>query len=183
MDGASPSQSLLGAARQNNLDLLTSILSDYPELLNSAKDPVGYGVIHYCVKYSSLECLDKILDIEDLEIDSATPNGETALHIATSLHSLQSSSKAITSNFIPNTNATIGKNGMGTSESNDGNDGGDVMQEIIEFLVDAGANTSLKDKNGRRAIDGTTGAVREILEKAELLGQIGDDVVDDEESE
>ncbi|GME89895.1 unnamed protein product [[Candida] boidinii] len=89
-DGASLSEQIIEAARRNNTDLLEEIFEELnndntkiSDLINNSRDPVGNTPIHLTCKYGCYDVLDKILDIEGVEIDPINPkNGDTPLHYA-----------------------------------------------------------------------------------------------------
>ncbi|OUM51955.1 hypothetical protein BVG19_g1101 [[Candida] boidinii] len=89
-DGASLSEQIIEAARRNNTDLLDEIFdeldndhSKISDLINNSTDPVGNTPIHLTCKYGCYDVLDKMLDIEGVEIDPINPkNGDTPLHYA-----------------------------------------------------------------------------------------------------
>lgn len=84
LEGASPIQVLLGAARSNNLDLLKECLSTTasPDLIN-AVDSVGNTALHNAARYGCLECLDYLLDQDGLDLDVTNRmDGDTPLHLA-----------------------------------------------------------------------------------------------------
>lgn len=144
-EGASPVQALLGAARQNNLELLKLILSQNntdPEFINS-RDPLGYTALHQCCKYGSLECLDFLLDQETIDLDALTNTQDTPLHLA-----VQCPHEA---------------------------------KDMVEFLIDAGASSSIRNKNGDKASDLCRGDVRDAIATAEAMNTI--DVVDEDDIE
>lgn len=185
-DGASPAQALLGATRQNNLDLLKHLVSTFTpshpstkpptipshrtdttlhtettrhdsdtavpassSFLNSATDALGFTALHYCCKYGSLECLDYILDQDGVDLDvPARMNRDTPLHLAVGYVSQDP----------------------------------DCALEMVEFLVDAGASVRVRNGAGDVPLDvcgsgAEWSGVREALEKADVMEQMGTDVV------
>ncbi|KAG7818790.1 hypothetical protein KL928_002658 [Ogataea angusta] len=85
--GASPQEQIIEASRRNNVELLASVAEAHPEdiaaLVNSSKDATGNTPLHLCCKYGCYEVLDKLLDIEGIDVDPKHPiSGETPLHYA-----------------------------------------------------------------------------------------------------
>ncbi|BFZ63795.1 hypothetical protein YB2330_004927 [Saitoella coloradoensis] len=88
-EGASQQEILIAACRSNNTSLLHQVLSNPPanlslaDFLNETRDPLGNTPLHLTATYSSVECLDILLDQEGLEVDPITRiEAETPLHLA-----------------------------------------------------------------------------------------------------
>lgn len=122
-DGASNKELVLEASRRNNTDLLNEVIGNInsqhgkkgvevvAEVLNSARDPVGYGVLHLAAMNGNYEALDLLLDQEGLEIDELDRmEKDTPLH------------KAV--RFV---------NGLDTKEWDQG-------KHIVDILLDAGCD-------------------------------------------
>ncbi|KAH3668041.1 hypothetical protein OGAPHI_001795 [Ogataea philodendri] len=85
--GASPQEQIIEAARRNNVELLASVAESQSdklaEVVNGAKDATGNTALHLCCKYGCYEVLDKLLDIDGVEVDPVHPlTGDTPLHYA-----------------------------------------------------------------------------------------------------
>lgn len=166
--GASPSEQLLEAARRNNTDLLTELLSKYQDkpqeaidLINSAKDSSGNGALHLAAKYGNYEVMDHLLDIDGVDVNlQAKLNGNTPLHYAVS-YSFDDPEYALF---------------------------------VVNELINCGADPSIKNKENLRPIDVIGNSNEEIkmaLESAEYATTVDqnieeipeDDDEDDEEDE
>lgn len=149
---------MLGACRQNNVDLLRQVVGgavghgtkeDSVLVVRTAQDALGNTALHIACKYGSLECVDYLLDQPNIDLD--TPNridGDTPLHLAVR-HANDDLATAI---------------------------------EIVEFLIDAGADANSVNKTRSKPIDLVPSGqkalpLRAILERAGVAEQLKGDVV------
>lgn len=180
--GASPTQVLLAAARSNNLELLRSCIesTNAPDL--NATDSVGNSALHNAARYGSLECLDFLLDQESIDLDQQNRmEGDTPLHAAIR-HSREDPAMALETGMlviIPSRNPY-----------------GLTYFSLVEFLIDAGADTEIKNRHGDRPldlVDPENQPLKDALMKANLadmmtgdvvgLDELDEDVVSDGESD
>ncbi|PQE21255.1 hypothetical protein CJF32_00006412 [Rutstroemia sp. NJR-2017a WRK4] len=89
IDGASPRERLVDAARYNNTDLLQEIIDECADaeaaatLLNSAKTVMGNYIYHEAASRGNAEVIDLLLDQEGFECDPISArDGNTPLHSA-----------------------------------------------------------------------------------------------------
>ncbi|CCJ28876.1 unnamed protein product [Pneumocystis jirovecii] len=140
-DSASPGEILLAACYQENPDLLNQILDDELtdiHLLNNSRDGVGNTALHLSVQHGSIACLNILLDIQDLEM-----NSKNFLEENTPLH------KAVEYQYKDK----------------------DIALEMIESLINAGADPRIKNKMKQKPIDlvdRKNNDIQSILKKAEL---------------
>ncbi|ORY82138.1 ankyrin repeat-containing domain protein [Protomyces lactucae-debilis] len=143
--GASPAQVAFGAARANNVDLLRSTLAEAPDCVG-AKDALQNTPLHIAARSANLECVDLLLDMEDVPIDAQNMEGDTALHLA-----------------------------VRTAEEDK-----TIALDMVEFLIDAGAQASLRNKQGDLPLDCVPDKCQEIkdaLLKADLAVSMAQDIV------
>ncbi|QSL65447.1 hypothetical protein MERGE_002758 [Pneumocystis wakefieldiae] len=141
-DGASPSEILLNACHKENPYLLNQILDDPSTdicLINNSRDGVGNTALHLCVQYGSIACLNILLDVKNLEI-----NSKNFLEENTPLH------KAVEYQYKDK----------------------DIALEMVESLIDAGADPRIKNKMKQKPIDLVNqrhSSIRDLLKRAELV--------------
>jgi ankyrin repeat protein len=188
LQGASPSELLFESCRRNNTSLLEETLADITttasksggkptelvaQILNSARDGVGNGILHVAATYGSCkiihshtnshmltvptdEVLDMLLDQEGLEIDEIDRmEQDTPLHKAVRyVNSLDKSDWA----------------GHG--------------HPIVEILLDAGCDPRIRNKAKLKPlelVDPRNTELRSILQKGEFSMQAGGDVVEEDD--
>jgi ankyrin repeat protein len=83
---------LFASCRQHNVDLLNESFgllgkkAPLGEFINGSRDPLGNTALHIAAIRGSLECLDILLDQEDVEVDPRNRmEGDTPLHSAARL--------------------------------------------------------------------------------------------------
>ncbi|KTW31451.1 hypothetical protein T552_00093 [Pneumocystis carinii B80] len=141
-DGASPSEILLDACHKENPNLLNQILDDPSTdifLINNSRDGLGNTSLHLSVQYGSIACLNILLDVENLEI-----NSKNFLEENTPLH------KAVEYQYKDK----------------------DIALEMVESLIDAGADPRIKNKMKQKPIDLVDQrhtSIRDVLKRAELV--------------
>lgn len=89
-EGASYSEQLLECARRNNTELFTEIEAHFAEksqefasLIDTTKEVVtGNGPLHIATMLGNWDVLDKLLDVEDVNIDALNRENATPLHLA-----------------------------------------------------------------------------------------------------
>jgi len=168
-DGASPKELVLEASRRNNIDLLHEVLEQFnkshgkkaheavAQVLNSARDGIGMGVLHLAAVNGNYEVLDLLLDQEGLEIDELDRmEKDTPLHKA-----------------VRYTN-TLDQSSW------------DVGQQIVDILIDAGCDPRIRNGAKLRPfdlVDPRNKELRTLLQQAEYSMQVGDDVIQDDDDE
>ncbi|KAF2668412.1 hypothetical protein BT63DRAFT_425734 [Microthyrium microscopicum] len=166
-EGASPKEIVLEASRRNNTDLLHDVLEQFnkthgkkaPEaiaqLLNSARDGIGMGVLHLAAVGGNYDVLDLLLDQEGLEIDELDRmDKDTPLHKAVRY----------------------------TNELDKAN--WDVGQQIVDILIDAGCDPRIRNAAKLRPfdlVDPRNKELRTLLQQAEYSMTMGDDVVQEDD--
>ncbi|OAK99192.1 ankyrin repeat domain-containing protein [Phaeosphaeriaceae sp. SRC1lsM3a] len=170
-EGASPRELIFESCRRNNTTLLEETIADIAssagksggkpvelvaQILNSARDGVGNGILHVAATYGSYEVLDILLDQEGLEIDELDRmEQDTPLHKAVRyVNSLDKSEWA--SHGHP----------------------------IVEILLDAGCDPRIRNKAKLKPIELTdprNAELRSILQKGEFAMQAGGDVVEEDD--
>ncbi|KAL5116864.1 hypothetical protein ACEQ8H_005216 [Pleosporales sp. CAS-2024a] len=170
-EGASPQELLFESCRRNNTSLLEETIANVAssaaksggkptelvaQLLNSARDGVGNGVLHVAATYGSYEVIDILLDQEGLEIDDID-----RLEHDTPLH------KAV--RYV---------NSLDKSEWSDHG------HPIAEILLDAGCDPRIRNKAKLKPVelvDPRNTELRSIFQKAEFAMQAGGDVVEEDD--
>ncbi|KAL8696733.1 MAG: hypothetical protein Q9201_007507 [Fulgogasparrea decipioides] len=159
-EGATHRELVLEACRRNNTSLLSEVLTSLKasekiaDLLNNAKDGVGNHCLHVAASYGSYDVLDTLLDQENLEVDPLDRlERDTPLHKAVRfINSLSPSDWASASS-------------------------------IAELLIDAGADPRIRNKAKLKPlelVDPKNKELRNMLQKAEYVMTVGDDVVVDQ---
>jgi len=165
--GASNKELVVEASRRNNTDLLHDVIGNLnsqhgkksaeviAELLNSARDPVGYGVLHLAAMNGNYEILDVLLDQEGLEIDELDRmEKDTPLHKAVRF-----------------------TNSLDEKEWDEG-------KQVVDILLDAGCDARIRNKANLKPldlVDPRNKELRSTLQKAEYSMQMGDDVVQEDD--
>jgi hypothetical protein len=125
-DGATHHQRLLAAAREDNEEVLLDVFTHEGEFDINYQDGLGNTVLHYAASYGSTTVLEHILSHEDCDVDPINRTDKaTPLHLALTSHRL---------------------------DDHEG-EHGSLRRDVVESLVDAGADTTIKDKNGDTALD------------------------------
>ncbi|KAF1919091.1 ankyrin repeat domain-containing protein [Ampelomyces quisqualis] len=170
-DGASPRELVFESCRRNNTELLEETIANIvssagksggkptelvAQVLNSARDGVGNGVLHVAATYGSYEVLDILLDQEGLEIDEIDRmEQDTPLHKAVRyVNSLDKSEWALHGH------------------------------PIVEILLDAGCDPRIRNKAKLKPVelaDPRNTELRSILQKGEFAMQAGGDVVEEDD--
>jgi len=166
-EGASPRELVLEACRRNNTNLLQEVFDSFtkadkknaPEkiaqLLNTARDGIGNGVLHLAATHGNYEILDILLDQEGLEIDELDRlEKDTPLHKAVRY--------------------------VNTLDKVDWDHG----HQIVDILLDAGCDPRIRNQAKLKSLDladPRNEGLRALLRKAEYSMQAGDDVVDDDD--
>ncbi|KAH7082213.1 hypothetical protein FB567DRAFT_447678, partial [Paraphoma chrysanthemicola] len=168
--GASPRELVFEACRRNNTTLLEETIANVSasasksggkpadlvaQILNSAKDGVGNGVLHVAATYGSYEVLDILLDQEGIEIEEIDRlEQDTPLHKA--VRYVNSLDKADWAHGHP----------------------------VVEILLDAGCDPRIRNKAKLKPIelaDPRNTELRSILQKGEFSMQAGGDVVEEDD--
>jgi len=167
-EGASPRELVLEACRRNNTDLLQEVFDSFAkadkkgaaakiaQLLNTARDGIGNGVLHLAATNGNYEILDLLLDQEGLEIDEID-----RLEKDTPLH------KAIRY--------------VNTLDKADWDHG----HSIVDILLDAGCDPRIRNGAKLKAVDladPRNEGLRGLLRKAEYSLQAGNDIVEDDDT-
>ncbi|KAF9443743.1 ankyrin [Macrolepiota fuliginosa MF-IS2] len=151
MDGATPEERLLAAARDDNEEALLEAIDDDADI--NCQDGAGNTPLHLAVKHESYEVLEHILSHDNCDVDPANKlTGETPLHYAIKLDL-----------------------------------GSDLRRPIIESLLDAGADITIKDKEGDTVLNilpsGDTETLA-LIRKAQAQGAISQsDIADDDDDD
>ncbi|KAF2824727.1 ankyrin repeat domain-containing protein [Ophiobolus disseminans] len=170
-EGASPKELIFEACRRNNTSLLEETIADITssaskgggnptelvaQILNTARDGVGNGVLHVAASYGSYEVLDILLDQEGLEIDEIDRmEQDTPLHKA-----------------------------VRYANSLDKSDWAPHGHPVVEILLDAGCDPRIRNKAKLRPfelVDPRNTELRSILQKGEFAMQAGGDVVEEDD--
>ncbi|KAF2433232.1 ankyrin repeat domain-containing protein [Tothia fuscella] len=169
-EGASPRELVLEACRRNNTDLLQEVLDtltkthgskaapgQIAQLLNTARDGIGNGVLHLAATHGNYEILDILLDQEGLEIDEPSRmEKDTPLH------------KAV--RYCNSLDKAEWEHGL----------------TIVDILLDAGCDPRIRNSAKLKPLelaDPRNEPLRASLRKAEYGFTAGGDVVVDEEDE
>ncbi|KAI9852368.1 MAG: hypothetical protein M1838_000890 [Thelocarpon superellum] len=174
-DGASPREIVLEACRRNNTELLDEVVDTVshaplnsggqrlsPEeavadLLNHAVDGIGNHCLHLAASYGSYEVLDALLDHEGLEVDPIDRlESDTPLH------------KAV--RYVNDLSR----------------DRWDDALQLVELLLDAGADPRVRNKAKLRPMDladPANTALRSTLQKAEFALLAGADVIQEDDDD
>ncbi|KTW32758.1 uncharacterized protein T551_00243 [Pneumocystis jirovecii RU7] len=157
-DSASPGEILLAACYQENPDLLNQILDDELtdiHLLNNSRDGVGNTALHLSVQHGSIACLNILLDIQDLEMNSKNFLEEnTPLHKAVEYQYKDKDIALEMSIYF------LCKHKKYISDP-----------KLVESLINAGADPRIKNKMKQKPIDlvdRKNNDIQSILKKAEL---------------
>jgi len=114
VEGASPEQRLLAAARHDNVEEVEKIFEGKVDI--NCTDGLGNTPLHNAVLYGSTEVLEHILSHEDCDVDPINRiDKATPLHLAVQLKDIE------------------------------------TRHEIMSSLLDAGADTSIKNKKSQTA--------------------------------
>ncbi|KAL9716659.1 hypothetical protein Ac2012v2_001111 [Leucoagaricus gongylophorus] len=148
MDGATPNELLLAAARSDNEESLLEAMVDNADI--NCQDGAGDTPLHLAVKNQSFDCLEHILSHENCDVDPLNRlSGKTPLHYAVELED------------------------------------GDERLSIIESLLDAGADTRIKDKEGDTVLDilsPNDTEIRTLIQRAQAYDMIDDrDIAEDDD--
>lgn len=88
-EGALYLEQLLECARRNNVELFQQICEEVPgheelsKLINSTKETITHNTpLHIATQLGNWEFIDKVLDVEGVEIDPLNREGDTPLHLA-----------------------------------------------------------------------------------------------------
>lgn len=155
-EGASPAQVLLGAARTNNLDLLKEcLLSSHTSSTSTSSTPL---------------------------INATDSVGNTALHLAARHGSLECLDHLLDQDAIDldARNRMEGDTALHLAVrlASRGDEG--AALEIVEFLIDAGADTQVKNRRGDTPLDlvpEDQQSLKDALLKADLADLMTGDVV------
>ncbi|KAF2456007.1 hypothetical protein BDY21DRAFT_65708 [Lineolata rhizophorae] len=169
-EGASPREQAVEAARRNNPELLQELIDKVgkkggdkgspeavAEFLNTARDGVGYGLLHLAAMNGKYDVLDLLLDQEGVEIDH-----EDRMEKDTPLH------KAV--RFV---------NSLKPESWEDG-------KEIVDILIDAGCDPRIRNKGKLKPIelvDPRNKDLIEALRKAEWNIMYANDIPEAEADE
>ncbi|RMZ88010.1 hypothetical protein DV736_g4765, partial [Chaetothyriales sp. CBS 134916] len=91
VDGATPKEQILEACRRDNVELFHEVLREMKgqsveqiaQFFNDMTDTLGNHLLHVCANYGSIDVMDELLNLEQLECDPFTPRDkETPIHRA-----------------------------------------------------------------------------------------------------
>ncbi|KAI9298168.1 ankyrin [Neoconidiobolus thromboides FSU 785] len=81
-EGATANERFISACRTDSLDLLSEVLNESTLDVNCT-DAMGNPGIHICIQQSSTEVLEKLLTLDNFDVDQVDRmNKNTALHVA-----------------------------------------------------------------------------------------------------
>ncbi|KIW06396.1 uncharacterized protein PV09_02849 [Verruconis gallopava] len=169
-EGATPRELVLEACRRNNTDLLQEVIDDFyaknpknekaaeeqlAELLNTARDGIGQGVLHIAAVNGNYEVLDLLLDQAGILIDE-----HSRLEADTPLH------KAV--RYVNSLDKSDWERGY----------------QIVDILIDAGCDPRIRNQAKLKPIelaDPRNDQLRNMLRRAEYSLMVANDVVDDDD--
>ena len=179
-EGVTP---LLAAASEGHTVILKQLLSTGKADVN-AKDKEGTNALMAAAARGHLECIQELVQVKDIQVNEQNVDGHTALMFAYNGKNQVETLWERYSQFI--TDAKLEKSGDGKdgsaaaadSKKEDVDDGGTgpLIQEalknhttLVDLLLKAGADTTLKDKEGHVAkdFDFSPDADKELLEREE----------------
>lgn len=174
-EGVTP---LLAAASEGHTAILKQLLSTGKADVN-AKDKEGTNALMAAAARGHLECIQELVAVKDIKVNEQNVDGHTALMFAYNGKNQVETLWERYSQFI--TDAKLEKSDKDASadaKKEDVDDGGTgpLIQEalknhttLVDLLLKAGADTTLKDKEGHVAkdFDFLPDADKELLEKEE----------------
>ena len=177
-EGVTP---LLAAASEGHTVILKQLLSTGKADVN-AKDKEGTNALMAAAARGHLECIQELVKVKDIQVNEQNVDGHTALMFAYNGKNQVETLWERYSQFI--TDAKLekseSKDGASAADSkkDDVDDGGTgpLIQEalknhttLVDLLLKAGADTTLKDKEGHVAkdFDFSPDADKELLEREE----------------
>ncbi|KAL7539128.1 hypothetical protein ACHAXR_009053 [Thalassiosira sp. AJA248-18] len=185
-EGVTP---LLAAASEGHIDILKQLLSTGKADVN-AKDKEGTNSLMAAAARGHLECIQSLIVTDGIDVNSQNVDGHTALMFAYNGKNQVETLWERYSQFVSDAeleksagaieggdDASAAKDAVGTDKK-DIDDGGTgpLIQEalknhttLVDLLLNAGADTALKDKEGHVAqdFDFQPDADNELLEKEE----------------
>jgi ankyrin repeat protein len=184
-EGVTP---LLAAASEGHSAILKQILSTGKADVN-AKDKEGTNALMAAAARGHLDCVQSLVEVKGIEVNAQNVDGHTALMFAYNGKNQVETLWERYSQFIMDVKldkSTEGDKIEGSDKKEDVDDGGTgpLIQEalknhttLVEFLLKAGADTTLKDKEGHVAkdFDFLPDADKELLEREEKAEQKRDE--------
>ena len=185
-EGVTP---LLAAASEGHTAILKQLLSTGKADVN-AKDKESTTVLMAAAARGHLECIKELLAIKDIKVNEQNMDGHTALMFAYNAKNQVETLWERYSQFITDADlekSTGDKDAIAAGDKKDAvDDGGTgpLIQQalnnhttMVELLLNAGADTTLKDKEGHVAkdFDFSPDADKEQLEKEEAAEQKRDE--------
>lgn len=173
-EGVTP---LLASASEGHLEILNMLLSTGKADVN-AKDKEGTNSLMAAAARGHLECIKALLAIKGVEVNAQNTDGHTALMFAYNGKNQVETLWERYSQFITDAKMEKGEGEDGSAAKKDVDDGGTgpLIQEaltnhstLVDLLLKAGADTTLKDKEGHVAadFDFQPDADAELLEREE----------------
>lgn len=161
--GADPSEQLLEAARRNNTDLLETLLSEYK---------------------------DKPQDAIDLINETRDSSGNGPLHLASKYGNYEVMDQLLDLDGVDvNVTAKLNGNTALHYAASFAFQDPEYALFLINELIDCGANPSIKNKDGLKAISiigDSNDKIKEALESAEYAGSVNQNIevlIDDDDDE
>ncbi|KAJ7589592.1 ankyrin repeat-containing domain protein [Mycena floridula] len=155
--GASSNERLLFAARTDNVDMILEVFDSPDDNFDiNWVDGLGNTALHIAIANKSTDILEHILSQEGCDVDPVNK-----IDGRTPLH-------------------------LAVAEKEEDEEAIELQQYIVESLLEAGADTTIKDKYGDAAIDllPPTSELRALMRKAQAQAQIGgDDIASDDDDE
>ncbi|CAE6451619.1 unnamed protein product [Rhizoctonia solani] len=162
-EGASLNERILSAAKSDNVSLFDEVVEEVakgkPFDINH-QDGLGNTALHYAARHASISVLEKILEYEDPQHEGeggCDVDLQNRLDKYTPLHFAVRIQDA------------------------------DERLAVVESLLDAGADDTIKDKYGQRAVDAVPADdedVRRLFRKAEADRKVDKgDIADDSDGE
>lgn len=162
-EGVTP---LLAAASEGHVAILTQLLSTGKADVN-AKDKEGTNSLMAAAARGHLECIQLLIKSEGIEVNSQNVDGHTALMFAyngkNQVETLwERYSQFVTDAELEKTAEIAGGEADAAADKKDVDDGGTgpLIQEalnnhttLVDLLLNAGADKTLKDKEGHVAAD------------------------------
>jgi len=173
-EGVTP---LLASASEGHLEILNMLLSTGKADAN-AKDKEGTNSLMAAAARGHLECIKALLQTKGVEVNAQNTDGHTALMFAYNGKNQVETLWERYAQFITDAKMEKGEGEDGSADKKDVDDGGTgpLIQEaltnhttLVDLLLKAGADTTLKDKEGHVAadFDFQPDADAELLEREE----------------
>ncbi|XP_062585727.1 uncharacterized protein LOC134247368 isoform X2 [Saccostrea cucullata] len=133
---------ILQAAKKNDTETLTRLLTEFPGADLTAVDENGKTVLHHCANNGDANNVDTLL-LQGAQPNTIDKNGQTALHLAAKKNAVEVIEMlAVNGALLDYPDAKTGQTALHLAVAKN-------FLSSVQILIFSGADTTIKDKQGR----------------------------------